>query len=259
MDLNLTGKVVLVTGASGELGTACARLLAAEGARLALSARNETKLNTLAAEIGGGAKTFPQDLIEPDGADAVAAWAISEFGHLDVLVNAAGAAQGGIFWEISDSQWEEGMGLKFFANMRMIRAVIPHMRERKYGRIVTIAGGGGVQPLPRALVGGVSNAALLTLTSGLSREVISDGIYVNAVNPGPINTPRWNNRFDAQSAETGRPAQEFKDKVVAQIPQGRMGEADEVARAVAFLASDCASNITGTSILCDGGEFPGLA
>jgi NAD(P)-dependent dehydrogenase (short-subunit alcohol dehydrogenase family) len=263
MDLNLTGKVALITGASRGLGAATARLLAAEGARLALSARSAEMLDATAADIlaasGTEVATFAQDLMEPDGADKVAAWAIGEFGHLDILVNSAGAAQGGIFWEIPDQVWEDGLGLKFFANMRMIRAVLPHMRERKYGRIVTIAGGGGVQPQPRALPGGVANAALLALTSGLSREVVRDGIFINAVNPGPILTERWTNRFEAQAAESGRPAQDFQAQVVANIPMGRMGEAVEVARAVAFLASDCASNTTGTSILCDGGEFQGVA
>jgi NAD(P)-dependent dehydrogenase (short-subunit alcohol dehydrogenase family) len=258
MDLELEGKIALITGASRGLGAASARLLAAEGARLALSARDPATLEATAAGIraasGAEVATVAQDLTEPAGAENVAAAALDTYGRIDILVNSAGAARGGVFWEIPDEVWEQSLALKFFATMRMIRAVLPGMRDRKYGRIVTIVGNGGCQPGPRALPGGAANAALLALTSGLAREIAPDGIFINAVNPGPTMTDRWTTLLADRSDQTGRTVDELKAEVAAGIPLGRFGNADEIARAVAFLASDCASNITGTSILCDGGE-----
>ena len=258
MDLKLEGKVSLITGASRGLGAATANLLAAEGARLAISARDADTLEATAADIraasGAEVATVAQDLTEPGGADKVAAAALDTYGRIDILINSAGAARGGVFWEITDEVWEQSLALKFFATMRMIRAVLPAMRTRKYGRIVTIVGNGGCQPGPRALPGGAANAALLALTSGLAREIAPDGIFINAVNPGPTMTDRWTGLFADMSSRTGRPMEALKAEVEENIPLGRFGDPDEIARAVAFLASDCASNITGTSILCDGGE-----
>ncbi len=258
MDLKLEGKVALITGASRGLGAATARLLAAEGARLALSARDADTLEATAEEIraasGAEVVTVAQDLTEPGGADKVAAAALDAYGRIDILVNSAGAARGGVFWEIPDEVWEQSLALKFFATMRMIRAVLPGMRTRKYGRIVTIVGNGGCQPSPRALPGGSANAALLALTSGLAREIAPDGICINAVNPGPTMTDRWTGLLADMSSRTGRPVEALKAEIEESIPLGRFGDPDEIARAVAFLASDCAGNITGTSILCDGGE-----
>lgn len=258
MDLKLDGKVALITGASRGLGAACAGLLAAEGARLALSARNAETLEATAAEIraatGAEVSVVAQDLTEPDGADNVASAVLDSHGRIDILINSAGAARGGVFWEITDEVWEQSLALKFFATVRMIRAVMPAMRDQKYGRIVTIVGNGGIQPSPRALPGGTANAALLALTSGLAREVAADGISINAVNPGPTLTERWTGMLANMSSQSGRPAEAHKADIEESIPLGRFGNPDEIARAVAFLASDCASNITGTSILCDGGE-----
>ncbi len=258
MDLNLEGKVALITGASRGLGAACARLLAAEGARLCLSARNADTLEATAEEIrattGAEVAAVAQDLTELGGADRVARAALDAYGVIDILVNSAGAAQGGVFWEITDEVWEQSLALKFFATVRMIRAVLPAMRGRKQGRIVTIVGNGGCQPSPRALPGGAANAALLAVTSGLAREIAADGIFINAVNPGPTMTDRWTNLLGDLSRQSGRPVTELKAEVEGNIPLGRFGDPDEIARAVAFLASDCASFTTGTSILCDGGE-----
>ena len=263
MDLNLESKVALVTGANRGLGAACAQLLAAEGARLYLTARDATALEATAEEIrattGADVATVAQDLTEPGGADKVATAALDAYGVIDILVNSAGAARGGVFWEITDEVWEESLALKFFATVRMIRAVLPTMRDRKYGRIVTIVGNGGCQPGPRALPGGAANAALLAVTSGLAREIAAEGIFINAVNPGPTMTDRWSKLFADRSSQSGRPVKELKAEVELDIPLGRFGDPDEIARAVAFLASDCASNITGTSILCDGGESRALA
>ena len=263
MDLNLEGKVGLITGGSQGLGAATARLFAAEGARLVLAARSKDRLEATAdelrADFGAEAVTVPQDLTLPDGADNVAAAALDAYGRIDILVNSAGAAQGGVFWEITDEVWDQSMALKFFATVRMIRAVLPTMRARKYGRIVTIAGNTGHQPDPRMLPGAAANAALLAVTSGLAREVAADGILINAVSPGPTLTPRWTTRFAQISSQTGQSVDDLKADVESNIPTRRFGKPEEVARIIAFLASDCATNITGASITADGGSTRALA
>ncbi len=263
MDLNLEGKVGLITGGSQGLGAATAHLFAAEGARLVLAARSEDRLQALADELreafDAEVVTVPQDLTSPDGADNVATAALDAFGRIDILVNSAGAAQGGVFWEIPDEVWDQSLALKFFATIRMIRAVLPTMRAQRYGRIVTIAGNGGRQPDPRMLPGAAANVALLAVTSGLAREVAADGILINAVNPGPTLTPRWTSRFAQMSRQTGQSVDDLKADVEKNIPTQRFGEPEEVARIIAFLASDCATNITGTSITADGGSTKALA
>ncbi len=263
MDLDLDGKVALITGASRGLGAATARLFAAEGARLYLTAQNADRLEATAKEIrqasGAEVATAAQDLTEPDGADKLAAAALDDYGRIDILVNSAGAAQGGAFWEISDAVWEQSLALKFFATIRMIRAVLVTMRQQKYGRIVTIAGGAGRQPGPRSLPGSAANAGLLAVTSGLAQDIACEGICINAVNPGPTMTDRWTGILNGISDRTGRPVRELKAEIEQDIPTGRFSDPDEVARAVAFLASDAAANITGTSITCDGGMSRAIA
>jgi len=263
MDLSLTDKVALITGASRGLGAASARLLAAEGARLVLTARDADALAASASAIraasGVEVATLPEDLMDPDAADRIAAFALKTHGRIDILVNSAGAAQGGAFWDIPDAAWKRDFELKFFATVRMIRAVLTSMRAQKYGRIITIVGNGGRQPGPRSLPGSSANAALLAITSGLAKDVAADGISINAVNPGPTMTDRWTGLFAKMSEKTGRPADELKAEMEQGIPTGRFSDPEEIARTVAFLASDGAANITGTSITCDGAMTQAIA
>ncbi len=263
MDLNLEGKVGLITGGSQGLGAATARVFAAEGARLVLSARSKDRLRATAdelhADFGAEVVTAPQDLTLPDGADNVAAAALDACGRIDILVNSAGSAQGGVFWEIPDQVWYQSMALKFFATVRMIRAVLPTMRAQKYGRIVTIAGNSGRQPHPLMLPGAAANVALLAVTSGLAGEVAAEGIVINAVNPGPTFTPRWTALLDQMARKSGRSVDDVRAEIEKGIPIQRFGEPEEIARIIAFLASDCATNITGTSITADGGSTKALA
>ena len=257
MNLELRGKTALVTGASGGLGRACARQLAAEGANLFLTARNESLLaevaDCLRRDQGVEVQWLAADLTAPDSPVAVHQAAGQAFASVDVLVNCAGASAGGVFWEIPDSDWTDSMALKFMATVRMIRAVLPGMIERRYGRIVTLAGNSGREPDPRLLPGAAANAALLAVTAGLAREVAESGVVINAVNPGPVRTGRWQGMMEAFAARSGRTPQEEEQRFVGAIPQRRLGDADEIARLVAFLASDAAPHITGRSITADGG------
>ena len=256
MKLGLEGKVALVTGATGGLGAACARVLAEEGAVLFLTSRTDAALAELAGRLndagGSGARWLAADLTAPDAAQAVAGAAHKAFGRVDVLVNSAGASAGGLFWEIPDSAWKDSIALKFMATVRMIRAVLPGMIERRYGRIVTLAGNSGREPDPRLLPSAAANAALLAVTAGLAREVAESGVVINAVNPGPTRTGRWEGMMEAFAARSGRTPREEEQRFLDAIPQRRLGDADELARLVAFLAGDAAPHVTGRSITADG-------
>ena len=253
MDLKLDGKIALVTGSNKGLGAASARALAADGAKLFLTARNQADLDAVATEIGGETTVLACDLTDADGADRVAAAALDRYGRIDILVNCAGASQGGLFWEIPDQIWQDSLELKFMANVRMMRAVIPAMRAQQYGRIVNVIGNNGKQPSPRLLPGSAANAALLAVTKGLADEVAGDGIVVNAVNPGPTRTERWNTLMANLAAASDRSVDEVEQDFMSQIPMNRLGAPEEIAGIVAFLASDAAANMTGTSITADGG------
>lgn len=257
MDLHLSDKVALITGATGGLGTACARQMAEEGAVVFLTARTTTNLEELAlqlrqetrAEIGW----LAADLTSSDAAETVVSAARKIFQRIDILVNCAGASAGGLFWEIPDSVWEDSMALKFMATIRMIRAVLPGMIERRYGRIVTLVGNSGREPDPRMLPGAAANAGLLAVTAGLAREVAEHGVVINAVNPGPTRTGRWEGMMESFAARSGKTPAEEERSFLDAIPQKRLGTTGEIARLVAFLASDAAPHVTGRSITADGG------
>jgi NAD(P)-dependent dehydrogenase (short-subunit alcohol dehydrogenase family) len=263
MDLNLKGKIAVVTGGNRGLGAASARMLAGEGARLFLTARDGDKLQSEAEAIARDCKTEvavqAADLTAADACDDVVSAAMERYGRIDILVNAAGASQGGLFWEIPDQVWQDSFDLKFMATVRMMRAVIPHMRGQGYGRIVAIVGNTAMQPSPRMLPGAAANAALLTVVKGLADEVAGDGVIVNALNPGPTRTERWTNMMKSLAASSGRTVAEVEGDFRNNIPMDRLGAPEEIARLVTFLASDMAANMTGTSITADGGWTKSLA
>ena len=257
MNLQLEGKVALISGATGGLGAACARELAGEGAALFLTARTEAALAGLAGSLrkasGADVKWKAADLTSPGAARALVTAATGSFGRVDVLVNSAGASAGGLFWDLPDSAWEDSMALKFLATVRMIRAVLPGMIERRYGRIVTLVGNSGREPDPRMLPGAAANAGLMAVTTGLAREVAEFGVVINAVNPGPTMTDRWEGMMESFAARSGKTPEQEEREFLGRIPQRRLAKATEVARVVAFLAGDAAPHLTGRSITADGG------
>ncbi len=263
VELDLAGKAAIVTGGSKGLGAASAHQLAGEGARLVLAARGADRLNALAQELdrrhGAEVVTCPVDLTAAEAAEAVATAAMDAFGRIDVLINAAGSSQGGVFWDISDQVWEDSLSLKFLGTVRMIRAVVPRMIEQAYGRVVTIVGNTGRQPNPRMLPGAAANAGLLAVTKGLAEEVAPHGVIVNAVNPGPTRTERLRTLMVNMAAASDRTPEDVEADIMKDIPMGRLGEPDEIARLVVFLASDAAANLTGTSLTADGGWTKALA
>jgi 3-oxoacyl-[acyl-carrier protein] reductase len=262
MDLGLKNKVVLITGASRGMGATSARLLAAEGVKLVLAARSVDDLNKLAADLhaqhGTEALVVPVDLTQEASADDVAAQAVKQFGRIDVLVNSAGASQGGLFWEIPDRTWQESFDLKVMATVRMMRAVIPTMISQKYGRIVNVIGNTGLQPSPRLLPGSAANAALLAISKGLAEEVAPHGIAVNALNPGPTQTERWTTLMNRLAQSSQRTVADVEKDYTSQIPLGKLGKPEDLAGLIVFLASDRAANMIGASITADGGWTKGI-
>jgi len=262
MDLELTGTVAVVTGASRGIGRAVATGLAAEGASLVLAAREAARLDQavaeLSAEFGVGALAVPGDLSEPSAPARVIEAGLERFGRIDTLVNVAGSTMQGRIGELSDEDWATAFGLKFMGAVRGIRAVLPHMRERGSGCVVNIGGVAGWQPGPTQLAIGAVNAALFNLTRGLAREAAAEGVRVNTVVPGMTDTDRFRKRLNARVEAEGRPEAEVFAAMVSEVPDGRPGRPEEVAAAVAFLASPRAAHINGVVLEIDGGQTRGM-
>lgn len=258
MDLGLAGKAALVAGATEGIGRATAQVLAAEGAHVFALARRAEGLQALQKEIGGGWATA--DLTDTASTNAAVEAACDHFGTApDVVVVSAGAAQGGLFWEIEDETWADAMNLKFMGTVRLLRAVAPRMARAGRGRIVVIVGNNGKQPSARMAPGSAANAACLAVISALAQELAPLGISVNALNPGPTRTNRWDVLIDRLARLEGRPRAEVEAERLATMPRGRIGEPEEMARLAAVLASDLADMITGTSLTADGGATRALA
>ena len=214
MDLQLRGKVGIVTGASRGIGKAIAEVLSAEGMKLVLAARS-------ACEALPDSICVETDLRDPEAPAALVARTVETFGRVDVLVNNAGATQRGDFLTLADETWADGFALKFYGAMRLCRAAWPHLVASR-GAIVNIAGVGGRTGSADFAIGGAVNAALLNLTKVLADRGIQDGVRVNAINPGTIATERLKKRGNLDPSA---------------FRVARFGEPEEIGRAVAFLVS----------------------
>ena len=262
MNLELSGKVALVTGGSQGIGRAVGIGLAAEGARVTLCARNVNALDSAAAaaKAAGAGDVFAisADLSRLEEVTRVVQATRDRFGRIDILVNNAGAIRGGAFLEIPDEQWLGDWSLKLTGYVRMARAVFPIMKEQGGGRIVNVVGAAARNPMPTYLPGGVANAGLINFTKGLADLGAPSNILVTAVSPAATRTARWDQLIAQQAKAVGKTAEQMQTDAERGYPLGRIATPEDIADVVCFLASARASFITGICITVDGGATRGV-
>ncbi|TCT10833.1 SDR family NAD(P)-dependent oxidoreductase [Paralcaligenes ureilyticus] len=246
MELDFAGRTALVTGASQGIGRATARMLALAGANVVGVARRKGLVEKLAAEVAtqgrGKITALEADFYDEDAPERVAAQAQRLLGHVDILMNAAGASRP-VPFDAAREQWMEGMTLNFFRIRELTHAIIPAMRQQKWGRVVTFTGTSEPRMLNAAFT---AKAAVHVWSKGLSREVAADGITMNCLQPGRIRTEQILRRYPTPESE--------REYAQAEIPAGRFGEPEEIAALAVFLASPLAAYVTGTVIPVDGGS-----
>jgi len=252
MDLQLSGKVAIVTGASRGIGRAIAETLAAEGMNLTLVARSRDQLEALSSVLETKTLVHAVDLRTADAPAVAVAATVTRFGRLDLLVNNAGATQRGDFLELSDADWADGYALKFFGAMRGSRAAWPHLRASG-GGIINIVGIGGRTGTAEFTIGGTVNAALLNLTKCLADRGLTEGVRVHAINPGSIVTERLQGRLRSFASQHGVDLSAAEQQIAKSFKIARFGEPAEIARVVAFLASPQSSYCQGAIVDVDGG------
>jgi 3-oxoacyl-[acyl-carrier protein] reductase len=263
MELGLKSKIVLVTGASKGIGKAVAAGFAAEGSKVAITARNQEQLQQAARGIsqstGAEVIGIAADMTKAEDITRAVEEVVQRFGTVHVLVNNAGGVGAfASFQDLTDKDWLDILNLNVLSAVRAVRAVLPHMQRQKWGRILNISSESGTQPDAFMPHYNASKAALNNLTKSLSKAYASDGILVNTVSPAFIMTPLVAEMLQKMAKEQGtspeKAAAQFLEKNRPHIELKRPGESEEVASAVVFLASEQASFITGTNLRVDGGS-----
>jgi 3-oxoacyl-[acyl-carrier protein] reductase len=262
MDLELSGKSALVTGGSRGIGRAVALALAAEGARVAICARDARVLGDAVAEIrrrtGREVVAIAADLSRLDEVTRTVDETLRGLGGIEILVNNAGAIRGGDFVKTPDEQWITDWNLKLLGYIRMCRAVFPVMQSQGGGRICNVVGAAARNPTPTYLAGGVANAGLVNFTKGLADLGAPAGILVTAVSPAATKTERWDTLMAQHAATAGRPVEDLRREAESKYPLGRIAAPEDVANLVCFLVSARACFLTGICIAVDGGSSRGV-
>jgi NAD(P)-dependent dehydrogenase (short-subunit alcohol dehydrogenase family) len=259
MDLGLSGKIVVVTGASKGIGYGCAAAFAGERARVVLVSRSATNLDAAMAKLPAArdaARAIVADLVDAAAAERMIDEVEREVGPIDILVNSAGAARRYAPAELDAAAWHAAMDAKYFSYIHPIDAALRRMAARGRGAIVNIIGSGGKVANPVHLPGGAANAALMLATAGLAAAFAPKGIRINGINPGATLTARVQEGLGAEARMTGLSVETLLERTQARIPLGRLGTPEEVARVALFLASDQASYVTGAIVPMDGGANP---
>jgi 3-oxoacyl-[acyl-carrier protein] reductase len=239
---DLTGKCALITGASGGLGGAIARTLHKAGAKVALSGSRLEALQKLADELGEGAYVVPANLMDPDSVKALPKAAIEAMGSIDILVNNAGITRDNISMRLKDEDWDDVMQVNLKAAFILCQGVMRTMMKNRTGRIINITSIVGVTGNPGQANYAASKAGMIGMSKSLAHELASRNITVNCIAPGFIESPMTDELSDDQ-----------KNALLANVPAGRLGKADEIAAAVLYLSSDSADYVTGQTLHINGG------
>jgi 3-oxoacyl-[acyl-carrier protein] reductase len=262
MELQLKDKKALVTGGSQGIGKAIALALAQEGVDVAICARTLAPLKKVADEIAKatGRRIVPiaAELTSAADAERFVTEAHQALGRIDILVNNAGSAPGGVIETLTEDDWAKALQLKFMGYVRCIRYALPIMAKQGGGRVVNLIGNDGVKPSYWEIAPGAANAAGQNLTKSLAGQYGKHNISFVAVNPGPVNTERWDGLVKAMSRDMHLPYEEADKLAPASIPMGRIVEPVEVANLVTMLASPLMHYVTGTMIEIDGGQEKSL-
>jgi NAD(P)-dependent dehydrogenase (short-subunit alcohol dehydrogenase family) len=263
MDLQLTGKHVLITGGSKGIGLACALGFLREGARVSLVSRDAANLDKAAQQLAADVPdakaritTVAANMRDAEAAVAALDKAEAAFGPVDVLVNSAGAAKRTPPDELTAAAWHDAMDAKYFSYIHMMDPVVKRMGARGTGAIVNVIGQGGKVASAIHMAGGAANAALMLVSAGMASAYASKGVRVNAVNPGLTLTERLKEGMKADARLQKIDEQEALTRAQAKLPLGRIAEPSEIADAVLFLASARASYITGAILAMDGAVTP---
>ncbi|MBA2682377.1 MAG: SDR family oxidoreductase [Ktedonobacteraceae bacterium] len=258
MQLGLNDKVAIVLAASKGLGRASAAALAAEGASVTIGSRDQSVLEQTAKEIRGASGSrvlaVPTDVTKAEDIEAIVAATVREFGRVDILVTNAGGPPPGKFEQFDDEQWQAAFNLNLMSTVRLIRQVIPYMRKSGGGRIINIESTSVKQPIENLLLSNAIRSGVIGLAKTLSSELAVDKITVNNVCPGRFLTDRVRQTYKInEQVQQGMSEVEAIQGVTKDIPLGRLGDPSELGALVAFLASERAAYITGTTIQVDGG------
>jgi 3-oxoacyl-[acyl-carrier protein] reductase len=262
MELGLKGRVAIVAASSLGLGKACALEMAREGAKVVICARDAARLTATASEIRGatGAEVLPLaiDLADAAQIQHLADETLRRFSRIDVLVTNNGGPPTGYFEDQRDEDWLAAHQLTLMSAVRLIRAVLPAMRAQGWGRIVNITSISVKQPINDLLLSNVYRPGVVGLAKTLAAQLATEGITINNVAPGYTRTERVMELFEARAADRGTTVEQELEATASDLPMGRMGEPEELGAIVAFLASERASYITGTTIQVDGGYVCGI-
>lgn len=260
MDLGLKGKVALVTGGSAGIGLGIADKLAREGCKLVICGRNQQNIKQteswLIQQIPDlEILSLSADVQKYNQSEKLVNEALEKFGKIDILIN---NSQGASFSsdaveKISDDDWRMVFEAKLMGYIRMTNLVLPTMKNQNWGRIINIIGTSGKEPSARLIKSGVANAGLINFTKSVSAQAAQFNVLITAINPGLIDTPRHRQYLEIAAQEESRTPDDIKARIAKSIPVGRLGSSEEVANLVLFLASECASYITGVTIPIDGG------